>query len=113
MDIGLDDPEGISYLYDKNELVISVKTWNLKKIKFKFTKVMFFLDWGASTHMSKLYQSSPDLDVHNIKLEKSFDYKNKLLNDAGYKIFQFVDSNDNPVFEIICLDLELINEFDG
>jgi len=97
---GYAESEILSYHSEADNLMVFLKCWNEKILKFQFTECILFLilnSWKISnlceTDNSFLYERA---------LNIVFD---KTPKEHNYKLFQFLDEDDNIVVEIGAKDV--------
>ncbi len=102
---GLDDSDLISYMYILNDdtLVFNIQGWDASSIKISFFKVLRFIDVGC-----QLICGFYELTSHSAFLEQALkDPYPKIREYDQYKVYQFLDLDDVPSFEIICEKFEV------
>lgn len=101
-EIGFADSEIISFESYENSLLIFLKAWNEKLLKFKFSEYILFVildSWNISDVCE--VENSPFLDK---ALKIVYD---QIPPQHPYKLFHFFDDDDNVVVEVCCKDLSI------
>ncbi len=98
--IGFADSEILSYCSENNNLIIYLKCWNEKILKFEFVDCILFLilnSWNISDVC--------EMD-DSVFLERALKIVYEILpKEHDYKIFNFINNDDDPVVEIICKNM--------
>lgn len=102
--IGFADSEIISYTSDKNCVVVYLLTWNETVLKMEFVDYICFFTYGAAD-ISDVCEN-PSSELLKIALENMYE---KIPDNHGYKLYEFVNLQDEAAMEIVCKDL-LITE---
>jgi hypothetical protein len=108
LSFGLEDSEFESYSYDikSDRLVIQIRLWNANLVKFSFYEVIHFVDkanYGTDSFCEVI--SEVPLLQEAIK-----NYYEKVPEKHHFKVYEFLNLDDEPSFEIISsrYELELI-----
>ncbi len=103
-EIGFSDGEVTSYSKKEDDsLIITVKSWNDKVIKIVCKDVIGFLDRGT-WDISDFHEIRSETVLFREVLERQFE---NIPEDHGYKIFHFVNNDDQAVMEIVCLEINI------
>ncbi len=102
-EIGFADGEVISYNRKNDNLIISVKAWNEKTILVLCKDLIGFFDKGA-WDISDFCEVKSETNLLREVLNRQFEKPPK---DHGYKVFQFLDIDDQVVIEVICSEIEI------
>ncbi len=105
---GLDDSDLISYMYTLNDdtLVFNIQGWDASSIKISFFNVMRFIDTGSQWTCG-FYE----LTSHSTFLEQALKEPYPKIQEKGkYKVYQILDLDDEPSYEIICEKFEVAVE---
>ncbi len=102
-EIGFSDGEVVSYNRKDDNLEISVKAWNEKTILIICKDLIGFFDKGA-WDISDFCEVKSETNLLRDTLARQFE---KIPEDHGYKVFQFLDTNDQAVMEIVCSEIEI------
>lgn len=101
--VGLDDNEGVEYYFYEDDLTLIIINWELKRIKISFFDVIFFVDWGLDSNISKF--------VQNINIEKlmsiSQETVERMVGNSDYQLFQLIDTIGESCFEVVCKDFQI------
>jgi len=98
--VGLDDADLISYFGDieKISVLVKIRSGNGKIIEFTFFDVIYFGDKGGN--FITAFGKAKEKEILKEVLIKT--YGSKIPYDHPYKLFQFLDIDENPYLEIVC-----------
>jgi hypothetical protein len=97
--IGFSDGEIISYFRDERSLTVKLKTWNDKYLSVLFSDVVGIVDYGIGDISNFIEEDEKSLFLKTI-LDKVYE---SIPNEQPYRLFQFLDLDDNPVLEIVAV----------
>ena len=100
--IGFSDSEVISYNSEKEKTIVLLKAWNEKTIKFEFIDCILFLSLENWRISDIIELKSPDSSLFKRALRTTFE---EIPIEHSYKLFQFLDLDDDPAIEIVCKDI--------
>lgn len=98
--IGFADSEIISFQSDKNSLLIFLKSWDEKILKFEFSNSIFFMIYN-NWYISDICEMNNPKNMEKALLMVYADPP-KL---HPYKAFQFIDIDGDIAAEVYCTDL--------
>ena len=104
-EIGFADSEILSYSHQNNNLVIYLKAWNEKILKFEFFDYLLFLilnSWNISDICE--LDNSPLIE-RALRIEYD-----TIPQDHPYKLYQFINDDDEPTVEIVSKKLSISRE---
>ncbi|MBN9378033.1 MAG: hypothetical protein BGO14_00925 [Chlamydiales bacterium 38-26] len=93
---GLADSEIVSFKSEDFNLIVYLQAWNGNILKVEFKDCIYFSNYQAGD-ISDICEnpSSPSL-----QLALDHKYQN-IPSDHGYKAYQFLDLDDDPVIEVV------------
>ena len=104
--IGFSDGEITSYSRDQNNLVVKVKTWNDTYLIITFLDVVGIIDYGIGD-ISNFVEETEETSFLKIILNRVYE----LIPEAPpYRLFQFLDLDDNPSLEIVAVSQSIYEE---
>ncbi|MBN9378031.1 MAG: hypothetical protein BGO14_00915 [Chlamydiales bacterium 38-26] len=102
--IGFADSEILSYNSNNYSLFFYLQTWNGVILKIEFKEYIHFLD-TVCIDVSDICENDSSSTLKKA-LENEF---NEIPEDHGFKLYQFIDTNDEAAVEIVSKDV-LITE---
>ncbi len=102
-DIGFSDGEVVSYNRKDEILSITVQAWNEQKILIICNDIIGFLDKGG-WDISDFCEVKSETKFLKEVLDRQFE---KIPDNHGYKVYQFVDNDDQVVIEIVCSEVKM------
>ena len=99
-DIGFSDSEILSYHSEKFNLIIYLQAWNEVILKIEFIDCIFFSNFRA-VYISDICEN-PSSNSLQLALNTRYE---KVPVDHGYKLYQFLDLNDDPAIEVVSKDI--------
>lgn len=98
--ISLADAELENYFYVKNsnQLMVRIKTQDLKSVEFIFFECIYFIDRGGNFIM-EFCMGNSTTELFEQAIHKIYD---KVPAEISYKLFQFLDIGNEPYLEIGC-----------
>lgn len=100
--VSLADADLLGYSKNGKNLTIMIKLWDGRTVKFVFTEILAFVDNGGNFIMDFCKNESGS-DFFNQIIKKTYD---EVPLKIPYKLFQFLDIDDEPYLEIICEKFE-------
>ena len=94
---------GFTYKATTKNLVIEITKWNADILEYTFFDVLFFRD-NQGDWLSDFGENKSKC---SLLLEDTIKIDDNDPERAILKLFQFIDIQDNPCFEIICKDFKV------
>lgn len=101
--IGFADGEIIEYLRSNNQIVVKMKTWNDVKLTIIFQGAIGMVDYGAFNISNFVEEDSLTTFMEKVLLE----FYDSLTSKHPYKLYQFLNLDDNPSLEIVAESLSI------
>lgn len=102
-DIGVADAELVSYFRKQNSLIVKIKAWNEVVLTFTFGDFGGLSDYGLGD-ISQFVEE----DEMTFLLERTLkNLYEKIPVESPYKIYQFLNLDDNVVLEIIATTVQV------
>lgn len=99
-EVGFADSEILSYETNNDGLLIYLKCWNEKILHLQFVDCILFLILD-SWQISDICETA-DSQLLDKSLQKVYEI---IPDQHPYKVFQFIDNEDDPVIEIACTNI--------
>jgi len=93
----------ISYNREDEKLSITVKAWNEKNILIVCKDLIGFFDKGG-WDISDFCEVKSETNLLEEALDRQFE---RIPKNHGYKVFQFLDNDDQVVIEIVCSEVTM------
>ena len=96
------ESELLKYTSDSDNLLIFLKTWNEKILKFEFKECVMFQIFNT-WNIEDVYETESS-ELFKKAIERVYE---KVPSDHGFKLYQFMDY-DEPIIEIACKNLSML-----